>query len=663
MAKLLHSPDHHAINGLIITLFIGAIPHFIYQPFWVGLMFVLMIGWRLLHSYQGWPLPTANRWLKLMYHATAILTVILLIAQFGLTIGLDAGAALLTIMLGFKVVEIRSLRDYYLSCYLGYFLVITNFFYSQSMLMLALMLLVIVLLTSCLISVNNASMPTRGRLWLAGKMVLQAMPVMLILFVLFPRIAGPIWGVPDDANNTASTGISDTLRMGEFSQLSLSDEIAFRVEFNTKQMPPSSQLYWRGPVLWTSDGQTWSALERQQIQRKTPQITTSGEAVDYTITLEPHDQRWLFALDLPTAQPRSMATYLTTDGRLMSAKPIKQRKQYQLESHTDYQFNADGDPNLKAALQLAEGKHPRTRALAEKWQQQSDSKQQYIDRVLSHFNQQDFTYTLSPPPLEGDSVDAFLFDSRQGFCEHYAASFTVLMRAAGIPARIVTGYLGGDLNPVDNILVVRQRDAHAWSEVWLEDRGWVRVDPTSAVSSQRIESGISNLLPAERRSPVFIARSDALVQLWRQMKYNWDALNSAWDMWVVAFGPERQKQLLSLLGMQNPDWQKMAISLAVLLTLVGIIMLLASFYRRQHPDPAVRLYQRFCRKLGQLGIHKADYEGPHDFALRAQQQLPQHQQQIQTITSLYSQLRYRAYDEAALAELKQSVAVFRPQRG
>lgn len=663
MTKALNAPDHHAVNALIATLFIGAIPHFIYQPFWVGLMFVMMIGWRLLHSYRGWPLPTANRWLKLMYNSTAILTVILLIGQFGLTIGRDAGVALLTIMLAFKIVEIRSLRDYYLSCYLGYFLIITNFFYSQSMLMLALMLIVIIMLTSCLIGANSSSavMGLKKRLRLAGKMVLQAIPVMLILFVLFPRISGPIWGVPDDANSTSSTGISETLKMGEFSQLSLSDEIAFRVEFNDDTIPPSSALYWRGPVLWTTDGETWSALDRHQIKSQTPDITAQGQAVEYSITLEPHYKRWLFALDFPVKRPESINSFLTTDGRLLSAKPVKQRRQYQLQSNPSYLFNADNDPNLKSALQLPEGKHPRTLALAQQWQQQSQTDQQYIDRVLSHFNQQDFTYTLSPPALNGDTVDQFLFDSRQGFCEHYAASFTILMRAAGIPARIVTGYLGGDQNPVDDILIVRQRDAHAWSEVWLKGQGWVRIDPTSAVSSERIERGMADILPAERKSPVFIARSDALVKLWQQAKNNWDALNSAWDMWIVAFGPERQKQLLSLLGMQNPNWQKMAVSLAILLAIVGLIMLILSYYRREHAEPAVRLYQLYCRKLAQQGMDKKAHEGPYDFAERVTQQLPQYQQQIQSITALYSQLRYRQHDAAMLADLKQQVMRFRPK--
>lgn len=682
MAKADTSPDHHAINQLIIALFIGALPHFIYQPFWVGLAFVLMISWRLLHSYRGWPLPAASRWLKVLHNGTAALMIVLIFGQFGLTIGRDAGAALLTIMLAFKVVEIRSLRDYYLSCFLGFFLVITNFFYSQSMLMVVLMMLVVVLLTSCLISVNTESsaLPIKRRLKLSVQMVLQAVPVMLILFVLFPRISGPIWGLPQDADTattttmteqitlgelptqTGTTGMSEEIQMGKISQLIQSDEIAFRVEFENDALPPASARYWRGPVLWQTNGTVWSPLPEAERSRAAPQIGVRGDAYQYTMTLEPHNKRWLFALDLPTEKPAVIPAYMTSDAELHSQKRIKNRAQYSLESHTDYQLNPGGDPNIWAALQLPEGKHPRTRQLASEWIQASEGPEQYIDRVLQFFNQQNFVYSLSPPILQGDTVDQFLFETREGFCEHYAASFTILMRAAEIPARIVTGYQGGEVNPVDNVLTVRQRDAHAWSEVWLPERGWVRIDPTSAVSSQRVEEGMSNILPSERTSPRLIARNDALVEVWRDLQNNWNALNTAWDIWIVGYGPQIQKTFLSRLGMDNPDWRKMAVILTLLLALTGIVMLLLSYYRRAHPDPVVRLYSLFCHKLARLGLNKSEHEGPLDFAARAQNHLPQYQQQIESITRLYTQLRYRYASDALLSELELQIKQFQPRK-
>lgn len=664
MAKSHKMPDHHSINSLITALFIAALPHFVYQPLWVGVMFVVMIGWRLLHSYRAWPLPAHHRGLKLLHNGLALAMILVLFSQFSLTIGLEAGAALLTIMLAFKLVELQSLRDYYLSCFLGFFLVITNFFYSQSIFMVLLMLVAVILLTSCLLSINSSSsiLGFRQRLKLASKMVIQSIPVMLLLFVLFPRIPGPLWGVPDDANQSASTGISDSLTLGQFSQLSLSDDIAFRVAFAEDRIPASANLYWRGPVLWNTDGQTWSPASNGQLKQLEPQLSTQGEAIDYTMTLEPHDEQWLFALDMPTVRPEGFLNYLTTDGRLLSGKPIKQRKQYQLVSYTDYRFNPDTDPNLEQALQLPKGFHPQTLELANQWLQQTNTPGDFINRALQHFNQEAFSYSLSPPALSGDGVDQFLFETREGFCEHYAVSFTVLMRAAGIPARVVTGYLGGEVNPVDNVLIVRQRDAHAWVEVWLKEQGWVRIDPTSAVSSERIETGMTNLLPAERRSPLLISNNDALLKLWYQMRYQWDAFNTAWDIWVVAFGPEKQVELLSMLGMKNPDWKKMAAVLALLLALTGIIMLLLSYARRPHPDRAVHLYQQFCSKLARVGVSRQAYEGPCDFATRAQRYLPNDKTHIAAITEIYNQLRYNKADHSLLLELESKIKQFRPKR-
>jgi len=682
MKKADLSPPQSTINALIIALSIGAIPHIIYQPAWVGMMFVIMISWRLLHHWKSWPLPTASRWLKVLHNGIALLTIAILIAQFGLTIGRDAGAALLTMMLAFKVVEIRSLRDFYLSCFLGFFLVITNFFYNQSVFMVMLMLIVVIALGYCLLSVNSqaSALNIKQRLWLSSKLVLQATPMMLFLFVLFPRISGPIWGLPQDANASQSaqmteqltlgdlppsqgmSGINDQIQMGKISQLIQSDAIAFRVKFTDNELPPSAKLYWRGPVLWKTDGTVWSPMTEKQLQSQQPHIKISGSSYRYQMTLEPHNKIWLFALDFPTEQPQTLASHLTSDGQLNSDKPIKQRTQYSLTSSPSYTFNAAAEPNLHAALQLPEGKHPQTKALAKQWQQQTDTPQQYINTALAFFKNDGFVYSLSPPRLNGDTVDQFLFQTKEGFCEHYAASFTVLMRAAGIPARIVTGYLGGDVNPVDDVLTVRQRDAHAWTEVWLPQQGWLRIDPTSAVSQQRIEQGIGRLLPPGRQSPTMLGNNSQLVAAWNSLKNNWNAFNTAWDMWVVSFGPERQLELLSKLGMSNPNWQKMTVVLTLLFVMTGLVMMLSVWFKRPHLDPGVALYQQFCKKLARLGIEKADYEGPQDFARRAQAALPEYHHQIDKITSLFTTWRYRQQDEQTLSSLREQIKAFTPKR-
>lgn len=673
-------PSTSSIHWLMVTLTIIAIPHFFYQPLWVAAIFLLMMGWRLMNSWHGWPLPADKRLLKVLHSLGAILTIVLVFYSYGITIGRDAGVALLTTMAAFKMVEVKNLRDVYLSCFMGFFLIITHFFFNQSIPIVILMLVNVILLTSCLITANESDSSIKHRLKQSTVMVLQAMPLMLLLFVLFPRISGPIWGLPNDAmdipdslpdsmtlgevppQNSAVTGMADNITIGNISQLIQSDAIAFRVKFDNNQFPERQDLYWRGPVLWHTDGKRWLPLtDNQKRYENGSKIHVAGDAFSYSMTLEPHDRRWLFALDFPTAYPQTMQTRLSADGELNSSDPIKQRTQYQLSSHTEYLFNPQNDPYVRYGLNLPEDRHPRSLQLAQSLVEQNPTEQAYIEAVLNYFRQQDFSYSLTPPALRGDTIDQFLFESRQGFCEHYAASFTVLMRAAGIPARIVTGYQGGEVNPVDQVLTVRQRDAHAWTEVWLPQQGWIRIDPTAAVSSERVDFGIRDLLPAERRSPAAIANNDRLVELWQSAKNNWDALNSAWEMWVVSYGPDRQMQLLEKLGMHQPDWEKMIRWLIIGIALIfGWIAWTTLRLKTIPQDRVQRFYQKFCLKLARYGVVRQPHEGPEDFSRRAQLALPQYQQQIAMISYCYMHLRYRG--EALEDDFIESVKNFRPHR-
>ena len=666
------------IVWLMAALTIGALPHLIYQPLWVAGLFVLMMGWRIMHHWRGWPLPAQKRSLKWLHSLGAVLTIVLLFANYGLTIGRDAGVALLTVMLAFKVVEINSHRDFYMACFLGFFLVTTNFFYTQNMLVVSLMICVVIMLTASLIQINSPVLTSKARLKLAGGMVLQALPVMLVLFVLFPRIPGPIWGLPADANagseqlpdgmtlgnssrRSATTGMSDELLMGRISEVIQSDAIAFRVEFADERYPPNNERYWRGPVLWTTDGTGWRPLGRDIVNQFSPSLSVSGEAYRYTMTLEAHNRNWLFALDMPSDKPSGMATKFSADGLLTSERKLRSRSQIELTSHTQYLFNPEKEPLLEAALQLPDNQHPRTKQLALELRQASQDDADYVQTVLNYFNEQPFYYTLQPAALNGDTVDQFLFESREGFCEHYAASFAVLMRAAGVPARIVTGYQGGAINPVDDVMVIRQRDAHAWAEVWLPFKGWQRVDPTAAVSPNRVEMGINDLLPDARRSPAFLGGNLGLENLWQDIKNNWGALNNAWDIWVVGYGPALQKALLSMLGMQQPNWQKMALWLAISISLIFTIIALLMLWQKPIADPVQRYYQRFCQKLAQSGIQRQSHEGPQDFAQRAAAQLPEQQAQIWQISSLYRRLRYRQ-ESTLIDEFIKAVKQFSTRR-
>lgn len=661
MMQLSNSPSSSALSWLVIGLTLAALPHFAYQPIWVSLIFLAMMAWRLMAINFSWPLPgKQHRSLTLLQLAIAVSAGLLLLNSYGNIIGRDAGTALLVVMLGLKVVEIRTIRDFYLSSFLGYFLVVTNFLYSQSIATAGLMFIVVIIMTTSLISLNANSLilSQRHQLKIATKILLQAIPLMLVLFVLFPRISGPLWGLPQDAH-TATTGMDNKMTLGKISQLIQSDDIAFRVKFDDDRPAPVNQ-YWRGPVLWQTDGTTWTELDTRALNKQAV-INTTGKGYAYTVTMEPHNEKWLFALDFPVDLPAELDAIQTYDGKVESIKPIKQRVQYKLVSHPQFTFNRDNEPYLQQALQLPKDQHSRTIELAQKWQQETTTPQQLVDRALRHFNQENFFYTLTPPVLTGDSIDNFLFESRRGFCEHYAASFTVLMRAAGIPARIVTGYQGGEFNPVDDYIVVRQHDAHAWTEVWLAGQGWTRVDPTAAVSKQRIENGMNTIMPMTMRSPLFFSANQQLTELWQRFRYNWDALNNAWNRAVLAYGPELQKRFLAKLGMDNPDWQKMILYLIIFFNLTLLVIIASFLLNRRKSDPISQFYQLFCKKLSRLGIDHPASEGPLALATKACKHSPHHQQQIKAISDLYIDLRY-GKQTASVKELKKAVHQFRPKR-
>jgi hypothetical protein len=312
-------------------------------------------------------------------------------------------------------------------------------------------------------------------------------------------------------------------------------------------------------------------------------------------------------------------------------------------------------------LRLPEGRNPRSVALAEELRQAAPSDADFVQAVLARFREEAFVYTLQPPLLGGGHpVDEFLFRTRRGFCEHYASAFTLLARAAGIPARVVTGYLGGEMNPFSDRLVVRQSDAHAWSEVWLEGRGWTRVDPTAAVAPERIELSLGEALPEGETLPGLRLRSLAGL---RELAQTWDALNSAWTDWVLGYGPERQLALLARLGLRDADWRVLVIGLTISVAAIMLALTLWLALRLRAPSPpeALRLYREFCRRLAQAGIARAPHEGPRDFAERVAAARPALAAEVSQVTRLYTALRYEAgADDALLAALRREVRAFRP---
>lgn len=633
---------------LLLSLALATAPHLGRLPLWVGPICLVMGLWRLGILRSNAPLP--RKWLLILIAFAATAGIF---AHYHTLLGRDAGVALLVTMIALKLMEMKTLRDTMVVIFLSYFLVITHFFYSQSIPTALYLLLLVLLTTATMIGYSYPlkHFPSRPRLRLAGIMLLQAIPLMLVLFVFFPRV-GPLWGLPKDAYSGMS-GLSDSMSPGAISQLIRSDAVAFRVRFDGPP-PDSSQRYWRGPVLWDYDGRAWST--RNKPPGGTIQFVPLGQPYRYTITLEPHDQRWLFALDLPSELPPGSS--VSADFQILAPIPLHQRIRYSLTSYPAYRLGENlSEETRKRALHLPDG-NPGARQLAAQWHASLESPRAIAQQALKLFREEAFFYTLNPPLLGVQKVDDFVFGSRRGFCEHYASSFVFLMRAAGIPARVVTGYQGGEPNPMSDYMIVRQSDAHAWAEIWLDGDGWVRIDPTAAVSPSRIEMGIASALPAAELPP-------ALMQLdaeWlMRMRLSLDLLNNNWNQWVLGYNQERQMRFLSSFHQGLGSWQNMALSMlgGLALMLLGIAFWMLWRTSRQTIDPALAAYQKFCAKLARRGIERAPGEGPLDFAAKASRARPKLARQIKFVTRLYIALRYGQRHPAWLPVLRKAVHRFK----
>jgi transglutaminase-like putative cysteine protease len=639
----------HTVYVLLALVAVCA-PHALHLPWWTVGLVAMLIAWRAYVGYAHRALP--SRWLLFL---TAVVATFGVFLSFRTIFGRESGVALLVIMLALKTLEMRTLRDAMLLIFLGYFLVITNLLYSQTVLAALYMLACVVFITATMSSLNYAEgePPLRAQLRAAALMLAQSVPLMLALFLLFPRVPGPLWGMPRDAF-AGVTGLSDTMTPGSISTLVLSDTVAFRVAFDSP-LPRTRDLYWRGPLMWDFDGRTWSV---QFFLYSAPGIEASGEPVNYEVTLEPHNRRWMFALDLPAIVPRDAV--VSADYHLYSTRPVNNRMRYSMTSLLNASFGeAESQNALNRALHQPARFNPRAQALGRSLRQKhGDNAIAIANEMLTLFRGQDFRYTLEPPLLGEHPVDEFLFSTKAGFCEHYASAFAVVMRAAQVPTRIVTGYQGGDYSGLGNYLIVRQSDAHAWAELWLKGRGWVRVDPTSAVSPLRVDTGISAAVPRSDSLP-FMVRGN--VEFLRQMRFAWDYVANTWNQWVLGYTPERQRWLLSTVGVDNATWEKLA---AILFTLAGIIvaMLTVLAMRRlssRTRDPVKIAYLKFCDKLRRRGLPREPAEGPVDYALRVGGRRPDLTPAVNAITALYVALRYGAErSAAALLDLQQRVRQF-----
>jgi transglutaminase-like putative cysteine protease len=644
---------------VVIALVVG--PQAPFLPWWCIALTAGVLLWRGTLAWRSGPLPWRG-WPVLL----TLLTIVLTWYTHRSLLGREAGVTLLVLLLALKTLELRARRDAYVVFFLGFFVMLTSFFNSQSLLMAVAILLGLLGLLTALV---NAHMPVGKPPLLqaartAGWMTMLGAPVMVVLFVLFPRIA-PLWGIPADAASGRS-GLSGSMQVGQIGHLALDDSIAMRIRFQGK-VPAQRDLYFRGPVLTRFDGRNWQA----QASAAAPAsgmasgLRVSGEPVRYEVTLEPTARTWLLTLDAAEKAPRArdLDAHMAADLQWLSATPVSELLRYQAESYIQFRHGPPArNADVQLALSLPTGVNPRTLALALKMRSDLNggraSTAQRVEAALQRLRTGGYSYTLDPGESTRDSADDFWFDNKQGFCEHIASAFVILLRGMDIPARIVTGYQGGELNAVDGYWVVRQSDAHAWTEVWHEGQGWIRVDPTSAVAPGRVGSLQRLQAPtgavASALSTVFGSVSPgALVR----MRAAWEALNNRWNQWVLDYGQSRQLNLLRNLGIESPQWEDLIGVLGLLLLGSALGGVAWTQWERRQTDPWLRLLERVRSRLAKEGILSANPTTPRAMSRQlAQREDAAHTSALRDWLMRLEVQRYAALDaqlaRQALQQLK-----------
>ena len=625
-----------------LLLLLGAlmvlVPHFGHLPPWISGVCLATLLWRALITIRGTRMPPILLLLPIALGAMAGIY-----ASFHTLLGRDAGVAMLVLLVAFKMLEMHARRDVFVVVFLCLFLVLANFFYSQGIPTAIMMVASVIVLLTALMSFQftGTQPPLRQRLRSAATMFALAAPAAIVLFLVFPRIQGPLWGMPSDAA-AGRTGLSDEMSPGNIASLAQSGEVAFRVRFNEKA-PARRQLYWRAHVLGNFDGRTWSR-QRRFGSVDTPSARLRGNPVAYELTLEPGNGRRILALDLTPHAPemRGNPVRISPEGELTATYPVYERIRYSALSYPNYVLGVEGGMRDTARwLQLPDGGNPRAREWAARLSQLPAGER--VNHVLRTFREQPFSYTLEPPLLGRDTMDEFLFATRAGFCEHYAGAFVFLMRASGVPARVVTGYQGGERNPVDGYLTVRQSDAHAWAEVWMDTRGWVRVDPTAAVAPERVQRGIAAALPPpapfgiEGLGPLLDMNNES--SLLAQLRFRFAAINNGWNQWVLNYTPERQRGFMENLSTSFGNLRSLAALAAVLL----LLYVARELRRRRSIDRGDALYFDLTRQLARRGFPRLPHEGPTAYAARLRDSAGDKLGNIDAIVrflSLYSAYKY-----------------------
>ncbi|TDJ43849.1 MAG: DUF3488 domain-containing protein [Gammaproteobacteria bacterium] len=639
---------------LVFAVLVAGSPHLLDLHPWVPVTVLAITGWRIIAALKRWRLPSI--WIRAPLTLLGFLGVLFSYRQIS---GLGAGSALLLIMVSMKLLETRGHRDRAVVVFICYFLLFAAFLREQAIWSAGYLMAGVLITTAALYQTARVGtvVPAPRAMQMAFRLVLQALPLMLLLFFLFPRVPGPFWSLPT-ASGRATAGLTNEMTPGDITELARSNQVAFRVRFDDAA-PAPAELYWRGPVLTNFNGRTWTmqAVEaRSELLERAP---AAGAAYDYELTLEPHRRRWLLALETPATWTARFAT-LSSAYQLVNTTPVDRRMSYRGRSYLGQSLPAPSNGYQRARMRIIPaGTNPRSAAFARDLRARSTDDRAYLNRIWMHFRQQAFYYTLTPPLLGTHSVDEFLFDTRRGFCGHFASAFALLARAAGIPARIVTGYQGGEKNPLGNYWIVRQSDAHAWVEVLLDDQ-WVRYDPTAAVAPERIEFGFDAAMdPRALSGSGLLGRHSIL----NRLALSWDAVNAGWNRWVLSFGPDAQATMMSFVGIRNPSSRYLVVAMAISITILLVIIgLLQRYFGHPRQDALQIGYQKLCARAARAGRARRPNEAPEEYCAALCILRPDLATDIRRLFESYVRLRYDGpVDTHRTREFGRAVRRFRPR--
>ncbi|PCJ88046.1 MAG: hypothetical protein COA54_04605 [Thiotrichaceae bacterium] len=637
-------PDNHILYALLAGIHLSVAPLYTSMSLRIlALLGLLSLVKILLIRYNR---KDPSFFLQLL---TIAALFFIILDTYGHIFGQQSGLALITIMTTLKLFEIKKNRDCYIVIYSSFFIIASTFFHSQSIWLFLYVFIVVLFLLSVLILLSDRLKSTtlKGRFKISSQFIYSAIPLMIILFFLFPRLPGPLWALPNDTF-TSKTGLSEEMSPGSINRLISSSAIAFRVKFENT-IPAQADRYWRGAVLSSYDGKTWKRSDAQTTA--VPNIKFNTETKNdthYRITLEPTYLKWLVSLEYPFDYPSQY--HYSREAMLLSKKAINSVISYPIGSQTtainQSLFKQESYKNRLLPINL----NPETIKFANKLAEISNyDAKTYINNVLSHFRNNDFIYTLNPDLLGSNAMDDFLFKTQKGFCEHYASAFVYLARAAGIPARVVVGYQGGEMNPLDDYMIVRQSDAHAWSEVWLDNR-WVRIDPTAAVSPERVEQGVLNAGLELNKLPLLLTSNSMLL---KNMSYLYDSFQNNWNNWVVGFNQKKQEDLMELLGFENTGASNLILLLVSLMSIIGLII--TWLFLKQvsvSKDRVQHYYNLYCLKLKKHGVQRRLNEGPKDFENRIYNELTLSKQTRNNMAFIFKAYRSLHYGSHANENLK-----------